>query len=138
MQEADELSKSTPNVIGKSINDAKSILSNANLKSRVVGDGDTIVDQNPSSASNIPNNGTVVLYTEKGTKKKVTVPDFKGLTIGEANRLATESGLNIEVTGNSLTSYGIVAYRQSTDAGKEVEAGSVITVSFKSTTSVLD
>lgn len=137
-KEADELSKSTPNVIGKSINDAKSILSNANLKSRVVGDGDTIVDQNPSSASTIPNNGTVVLYTEKGTKKKVTVPDFKGLTIGEANRLATESGLNIEVTGNSLTSYGIVAYRQSTDAGKEVEAGSVITVSFKSTTSVLD
>lgn len=137
-EEAKKLSIRTPNVIGESVSTAKTELENAGLKARVVGNGDKVVDQNPSSASNIPNGGTVVLYTEKNTKTKTKVPNFIGMTVGEANRTAAENNLNIEITGNSLSSSSVVAYRQSINRDKEVEQGSVVTVTFKSTTSVLD
>lgn len=137
-EESKKLSIKTPNVNGKSIAQAKSTLENAGLKVRVVGSGKTVVDQNPSSASSIPHKGIVVLYTEKDKKKTTKVPNFIGMTIFEANRTAAEYNLNIEVAGNSLKASNVVAYRQSVNAGKEVEQGSVVTVSFKSTTSVLD
>lgn len=136
--ESKELSISTPNVVGKDISSAKSVLSDSNLKYKVVGEGDKVISQNPSSSSTIPLGGVIVLYTEKSNKKTVKVPDFTGLTISEANAVAAERNLNIEINGNSLSSSNVIAYRQSNDANSEVEVGTVITVTFKSTTSVLD
>ena len=137
-KEAEKLSIKTPNVIGESIEGAKTKLTNAGLKYKVLGSGDKVIDQNPSSASTIPNEGIVVLYTEKNKKKTVKVPDFTGMTVSEANRTAGEYNINIEITGNSLSSASVVAYKQSVAKGKKIEIGSVVTVSFKSTTSVLD
>jgi stage V sporulation protein D (sporulation-specific penicillin-binding protein) len=132
------LSISTPNVIGNELETAKSTLTNSGLTYKVVGSGSTIVDQNPSSTSTIPSGGCVVLYTEKNKKSKVKVPDFTGLTVSEANSYASANNINIELSGNSLSSSNIVAYRQSVEAGTEVEEGTVVTVTFKSTVSVLD
>ena len=137
-EEAKKLSIATPNVIGKSVSSAKSALEAKELKCKIVGSGKTVVSQSPSSSVNIPAKGTVVLYTEKGEKKKTKVPDFTGLTISEANRAAAEANLNIEINGNNLSSSTVVAYRQSVDKGTEVGIGSVVTVSFKNTQSVLD
>ena len=136
--EVKNLSISTPNVIGKSVSNAKNALEAKELKYKIVGEGKKVLNQSPSSGSNIPHNGTVVLYTEKGEKKKVKVPDFTGLTVSEANRAAADANLNIEINGNSLSSSSVVAYRQSTEKGTEVSMGSVITVTFKNTHSVLD
>lgn len=136
--EAKNLSINTPNVIGKSVSNAKSLLESKSLKFKVVGNGKTVISQNPASSSTIPTDGVVVLYTEKNSKKTVKVPDFTGLTISEANSAAAAANLNIEISGNNLSSSSVVAYRQSTDSGNKVEMGSVITVSFKNTTSVLD
>ena len=107
-------------------------------KYKFVGEGKKIITQSPSAGSAIPTGGTVVLYTEKGEKKKVKVPDFTGLTISEANAAAADRNLNIEISGNNLSSSSVVAYSQSTEKGAEVDIGAVITVSFKSTKSVLD
>ena len=137
-EEAKKLSISTPNTIGKSVESAKSTLESKGLKYKIVGSGDKIINQSPSGSISIPSNGIVVLYTEKGEKKKVKVPDFKGLTVSEANRTAAEYNLNIEINGNNLSKSTVVAYRQSTEKGSEVDMGSVITVSFKNTQSVLD
>ena len=137
-EEAKKLSISTPNVIGKSVASAKSTLEAKGLKYKIVGSGKSVINQSPSSSVNIPSKGTVVLYTEKENKIKVKVPDFTGLTVSEANRAAAESDLNIEITGNNLSASTVVAYRQSVDKGKEVDIGTVITVSFKNTRSVLD
>lgn len=137
-EELENLSISTPNVTGKKISAAKSALTAEGLNYKIVGDGDTVISQSPSSSATIPNGGVVVLYTEKDSKKTVKVPDFTGLTISEANAAAAEYNLNIEISGNNLSSSSVVAYRQSTDAGTEVEIGTVITVTFKNTVSVLD
>ena len=108
------------------------------MECKVVGKGDTVLSQSPSSNTTVPSGGVVVLYTEKNSKKTTTVPNFKGLTISEANSLAAQNNINIEISGNNLTSSNVVAYSQSTEKGTKVEIGAVITVKFKSTVSVLD
>lgn len=138
-KESKKLSINTPNVIGKTTSSAKSILQDKSLKCKIVGKGDTVISQYPSSNITIPSNGMVILYTEKDAKKKIsTVPDFTGMTISEANARAAECNLNIEVSGNNLSSTSVVAYKQSSEKGSKVSAGTVITVTFKSTVSVRD
>jgi len=137
-EELKKLSINAPKVIGESVSEAKSILSGKNLKCKTVGGGDTVISQSPMAGATVPAGGTVVIYTEKDAKQTVTVPNFIGLTVSEANSVAAENGLNLEISGNNLSSSSVVAYRQSTDAGAEVELGTVITVAFKNTNSVLD
>ena len=137
-EEEEALSNSTPSVIGQSASDAQSTLEAEGFEVKVVGDGDLVISQSPSAGSTIPSGGTVVLYTDDSDKETVTVPDFSGLTVAQANSLAASYNLNLEISGNSTEDSLVVAYKQSVDAGEEVEIGTVITVSFKSTEAVLD
>ncbi len=137
-EELKKLSIGTPKVIGESPEAAKSLLEEKGLKCRIVGEGNAVISQSPLAGSGVPSGGTVVVYTEKNKKKTVKVPNFVGLTVSEANSAAAEAGLNIEISGNNLSSSSVVAYRQSTEKGTEVELGTVITVTFKNTNSVLD
>lgn len=137
-EELAALSKATPSVTGMDVEKAKTELTQQNFKYKVIGSGDKVVSQCPSSNEVIPSGGTIMLYTDNSDKKTVKVPDFTGLTVSEAKSLASSSNLNIEVTGNDLTSGTVVAYRQSEEAGSKLEQGKVITVAFKNTESVLD
>ena len=137
-KEVKKLSAYTPNVTGKSLSDAKKMISEYKLKAVVIGDGDKVTRQNPTSASTIPTNGTVYLYTNDAKKQTVKVPNFNGLTVNEAKSLAGDCFLNIEIKGNSLDSGNVVASRQSEEKDATVEKGTVIKVTFKNTDSVLD
>ena len=137
-EEKKDLSVSTPSVIGKSLSEAQNTVNNAGLEVKVVGSGDKVLNQSPASSSTIPSGGTVVLYTDNSDKQTVKVPDFTGLTVAQANKLAASNNLNIDISGNTENDALVVAYKQSEDAGKEVEIGTVVTVSFKSTKAVLD
>lgn len=136
--EMKDLSKQTPNVVGKSLDEAKKMLEENNLNYVVVGDDSTVTRQCPSGADTIPNGGTVYLYTDDSEKQTVNVPNFSGLTVNEANDLASSSNLNIQIAGNSMSSGTVVAYRQSEETQAKVEKGTVVTVTFKNTQSVLD
>ena len=80
----------------------------------------------------------VYLYTDDSEKQTVIVPNFNGLTVNEAKDLASSSNLNIQIAGNSMSSGTVVAYRQSEETQAKVEKGTVVTVTFKNTQSVLD
>lgn len=136
--EMKDLSKQTPNVVSKSLDEAKKTLEENNLNFVVVGDDSTITRQCPSGADTIPNGGTVYLYTDDSEKQTVNVPNFSGLTVNEAKDLASSSNLNIQIAGNSMSSGTVVAYRQSEETQAKVEKGTVVTVTFKNTQSVLD
>ena len=136
--EMKDLSKQTPNIVGKSLDEAKKTLEENNLNFVVVGDDSTVTRQCPSGADTIPNGGTVYLYTDDSEKQTVIVPNFSGLTVNEAKDLASSSNLNIQIAGNSMSSGTVVAYRQSEETQAKVEKGTVITVTFKNTQSVLD
>lgn len=137
-EEKEKLSVKAPNVIGKAVDTAKNEIKNAGLEVKVIGNGKAVTKQSPNSSSTVPLGGKVVLYTENTEKQTVKVPDFKGLTVSQANKLAAENNLNLEISGNSANNALVVAYKQSEAADSEVEIGTVITVSFKSTQAVLD
>lgn len=128
-----------PGVTGKTIGDAQSLLENDKFSVSVVGDGDKVLSQMPAAGQYIPQGGVVVLYTDDQKKKlKVIVPDFSGMTISEANYAAINSGINIKVSGNSLSEESMTAYRQSSPKGTEIESGSTITVYFKTNSGISD
>ncbi len=137
-KELDKLSKYTPNVVEKSVEDAKKELYSNGLNYFVIGNGDTVVRQSPTSVGTIPNGGIVFVYTDSNEKQMTKVPNFTGLTVNEAKDLAKMNDLNIEISGNNMSSTTVVAFRQSEEKDSEVEKGTVVKVSFKNTQSVLD
>lgn len=137
-EELKGLSAYAPDVIGKSLSETEKTIGEYGLEYTVIGKGDTVTRQCPTSAATIPSGGTVYIYTDDTDKKVTTVPDFTGLTVNEAKNLAKTNNLNIEISGNDVTSGSVIASRQSEEKGASVEQGTVITVTFKSTESVLD
>ena len=138
-EEAAKLFETVPNLIGKSVEDAKSQISSTSLSVKVVGDGDTVVAQYPDADRELSKKGLVVVYTEDDTvTSTVTVPDFSNCTVSQANQLAVNSGLNIKISGSSLDANSAYAYAQSIKAGTETRMGEIITVSFKTNVNVGD
>lgn len=138
-EEAAKLIEKSPNLVGKSIADAKNDVKAASLNIKVIGNGDTVISQYPDAEREMPVDSMIVVYTEEGnTSSEVTVPDFTGCTISQANRLAVNSGLNIKISGSSLGEDSAFAYSQSSDPGSTVKMGEIITVSFKTNVNVGD
>ncbi len=128
-----------PSVTGDAVDEAKSSLEEEKFSVQIVGSGDTVLSQMPASGQYIPQGGVVVLYTDEQKKKlKAVVPDFTGMTITEANYAAINAGINIRVSGNSLSEESLTAYRQSSLKGAEVESGSTVTVYFRTTSGISD
>lgn len=134
-EELKKLAIEVPETVGDTLADAKAKITNKKLEYKVVGTGEKVVRQLPEAGSKIISGGVVILYTDQTESTTVTVPDFKGLTATEANTTAASAGVNIEFSGNILTS-GLKAYNQSIQAGTQVEAGSIITVYFRDETAV--
>lgn len=133
------LVETAPLLTGKSVEQARAEISQKDLNMKVIGSGDTVIAQYPDAGRELPSDGMVVVYTQSdNTQETVTVPDFTGYTVSEANRLAMNSGLNIKISGSSLSSGTVYAYKQSIEAGEEVNMGEIITVSFKTTVDVAD
>ena len=137
--EAEKLVKTAPHFTGKSVSEARSLVSENDLSVKIIGDGEKVIAQYPEAGREVPSDGMIVLYTEENYKAEtVTVPDFTGLTVSEANRVALSNGLNIKISGSSLNSGAVYAYKQSVSPGESVNMGEIITVSFKTTVDVAD
>ncbi len=138
----DELAKqniAVPNFVGS---DASSVLSSANesgLTIKVIGEGKTVISQCPAYGQFIPQGGIVAVYTQEDSDKyMITVPDFTGMSVATATTTAAQNGLNIKISGNSLQSAGLTAYRQSIEKNTKTEYGSTVTVYFKTNTGITD
>jgi stage V sporulation protein D (sporulation-specific penicillin-binding protein) len=136
-KELADLGEETPPVTGLSLSKAREALSGFTIKT--IGEGNTVISQMPAAGQLIPKNGVVVLYTDKTSeKKKVTVPELTNLSVSAANQKALEYGLNPKIFGNSLTMGESVSYKQSEEAGSQVDEGTVVTIYFKSNVGVND
>lgn len=121
-----------PNVVGESIGVASSNLAASTLQYKLVGDGETVQYQIPSSGSKLPEGSTVLLYTDKNSVQDTTVvPDLTGKTAAECNQLLTNSDLNIKVVGDNISYSNTVAVSQDVGAGQTVPKMTVVTVTFK-------
>lgn len=138
-EELKKLDVFMPSLVGESLDAAKQKLQDSELKINIVGDGDVVVAQCPAYGQPVPKNGTVVIYTDASSEKKmVKVPDLTGLSVSEASERARDYGLNIRLSGNQLTETGVVSHSQSIAQDTEVEQGTVITVYFRHSQGVAD
>lgn len=121
----------TPSVTGLPIEDAKTTLNNSSLGFSVLGDGDTVVQQIPEAGQPVPQNGTIVLYTNQQSVQNstATVPNLVGLSAAEAVAAAENAGINIKISGNSEGA-GAESVSQSVAENTQVSKGTVVTVEF--------
>lgn len=120
----------TPYLINSDIHDAQSTLRIAGLKFRVVGNGSKVVRQVPGAQEPVPQDGTIILYTEDMSEQQVETPNVVGMTAEEANRVLTLAGLHISITGESIENAYVIASSQSPEAGTMVLPESIVTVEF--------
>ena len=111
--------------------EAAEALSQKSLTYRVVGDGDKVTDMIPTAGSEIPGNSEVILYMgEEKPTDQVTVPDFTGMTLAQANEAAANNSLYVLAKGADSSSSTISATYQDIPYGTKVERGTTVTVEF--------
>lgn len=131
-KEQQELDVKTPDLIGRSTDEAKSAVTKDSLNYVVIGNGKKVTAQVPESGRPIPRDGRVILYTGgTAVQSTVTVPNLSGLSAAQANNVIAAQNLNIEISGSGLSQSGVTAYAQSPAAGSKVAPGTVVSVQFR-------
>ncbi|MBR3249939.1 MAG: PASTA domain-containing protein [Clostridia bacterium] len=121
-----------PNVVNKTVTEAKKIIESAGFTPKINVSGDEnsllVTSQVPVAGTQLLDNATVMLYSEENdTRTSVAVPDLKGMSLQEAVAVLSEKNLNINAEGHG--------YVTSQDYAKNstVEEGTVIKVTLKET-----
>ncbi len=118
-------------VIGQKPHEAQSIMANAGLQGKLMGNGAEVIRQIPTPGAPVPKGSTVILYTDEETEAPtVEAPNVVGLSGTEANKRIVSNRLNLRIVGADIDEEGTVAVSQSPDPGEVLEIGSVITVNF--------
>ncbi|MCL1819899.1 MAG: penicillin-binding transpeptidase domain-containing protein [Oscillospiraceae bacterium] len=125
----------TPTFKGLSLDDAIDAAKNEGLKYRTEGEGDTVIDQLPIAGVIIPATAEIVLYTDSDKPETmVTIPNVIGKSPEQANKLITDAGLYLRVSGaTGVYSSTIVAAVQDPPAGTDVNLGWVVNIEFRDT-----
>lgn len=131
-EELATLDTSVPSLIGMETDAATREIGTKGLKYKIVGGEGKVEHQMPKNGTQIPQGGTVVLYTNgKEPSATVTVPDITKMSIAGATKMISNYGLNLKLVGNESTKNTALIFSQSPEAGTVVEAGTVITANYK-------
>lgn len=111
--------------------DIKNLKSN-NIKCVVKGNGTTVVDQMPRVGTTIQDGGLIILYTEEDmTKQPVQLRSFDGMSPNDVMAWCERNNINLVMEGIFNKVYdNCRAVSQSVEAGKTVEMGTAVTVTF--------
>lgn len=121
----------TESYVGMGLTEATKRLAENEIRYEIIGSGNTVTAQSPSSGVEITRAVSVVyLYTEHTGGDRTSVPSLVGLTLAEANHLATDSGINLLIKGGVGTGReGILRVTsQSLPPLTEIKRGTVVTV----------
>ena len=122
-----------PDVRNKTIEEAKALLKDSGFKVRITGDEEEkttlIVDQVPKPGVTLLEDSVIYLYTSNNNVREVTtVPNLKGMSSAQVINSIQASNLNVILDGSGTV------VSQDIAAGKEVEQGTVITVTMQTET----
>ncbi len=131
-EELKSMAMSVPNYRGQSLDVAKKMIEEKGLKYEVVGNGTSVVKQIPAAGEKMSkDNGRVILYTEDVPENKdAVVPSVLGLTAEAANKVLTDAGLNVQLSGTTVGS-GTVVYAQSIPVGTVVAKGTIVEIEMR-------
>ena len=136
-EEARSISVTVPDLRELSVTVAKESIDSKRLNIKVMGSGDTVLDQLPKPGMNIGENSTIIVYTQaRDENTKVIVPDLTNLTAAQARKRLEDAGLNFEIAGAGRAGTdGAYAFKQSIAPGTQVEAATVVSVEFRHSSS---
>lgn len=135
--EIESMTMTAPNLVGQT--KASALSSATKFTVRVVGSGEKVVSQVPSSGQSMPKGGVIVVYTEEDAARETgTVPNLIGLSLTDANRIAVNAGFNVKISGATQFKGKTESYKQSVPEGTKAELGTTITVYFRSDQDVAD
>lgn len=112
-----------PNTIGMNIEDAKKEIYNNKFNAKVIGSGDKVIDQVPKAGFMLKEGSTIILFTQEMSQTTVAVPNVVGLSSQDAQKVLSNSLLNIKVKGIK----GKII-RQNPQPGTKVPIGSIVEV----------
>ena len=120
-----------PNVLTLTEAEAAKALKEKSLTYRVVGEGETVTDMIPTPNSEVPGTSEIVLYMgEAKPTDHVTVPDFYGMNMAQANEAAVNNGLYLLARGTDYNGATVNVTWQNIDPGTEVVRGTTVMVEF--------
>lgn len=131
-EEISQMDTTADNYVGMAAGEAEALVQQGGFTAIVYGEGDTVISQVPTAESRLPQNGTVVLYTDEASMSDdvVEVPDLTGMSVADANSTASYYNLNISIVGSNADGEGI-SYSQDIAVGSKVKSGTVISVNFQ-------
>ena len=127
---ADEYNEAVNNYVGMNVNSVRDMLTKSKISYEIIGDGTTVLAQMPPAGDVITKPlSKVILYTTNEETAYTTVPNFVGLTLSEAVKLATNRGFNICLAGNTAEAHSgnDIVKEQSLQPGEKVAKGTLIT-----------
>ncbi|MCI7029341.1 stage V sporulation protein D [Clostridium sp.] len=116
-----------PEVRGKSIEEAKSILEENGLGCEINGDGNTIVSINPYPGTTVKAGSKITLTasSKSSIDNKIIMPDLAGTTVEFAINLLDNLGLQYEYEGSGKV------VKQSISSGELISRGTKVKLVFK-------
>lgn len=131
-QELENADVSVPSITGKTVEQAKSELSEAGLKYRVIGSGIEVTGQLPAANVYIAKDSTILIYAGAEPSGELeTIPELTGYSYSVARQILEQYGLFIRsASGVHSDSQTVVVSKQSIEAGTEVEHGTVVEVTL--------
>ena len=116
-----------PEVRGKSIEEAKSILEENGLGCEINGDGNTIVSINPYPGTTVKAGSKITLTasSKSSIDNKIIMPDLAGTTVEFAINLLDNLGLQYEYEGSGKV------FEQSISSGELISSGTKVKLVFK-------
>ena len=118
-----------PNLIGHRSEESLNSLKGEGFQTRVIGSGNTVLDQVPKPGAKVTIGTQVILYLDRDARqeaqRKVMLPNFQGLSLRKVNQLLAEMGLKLEGEGIGT------AVSQEPAPGAVVEHGTTVKVRFE-------
>lgn len=116
-----------PNVVHKTVAEAKKIIEGHGFECDISGADDALVtDQMPKPGTPLIKDSIVKIYSKDNeTKISQTVPDLTDMSLSQAKQKLKDYNLNIQISGSG------VVISQEPSAGSQVEEGMVISVTLQ-------
>lgn len=127
-EELARLTVPVPNCVGKTREQAQVLLAAAGFSVTFTGEGEVVSAQTPMAGTRVAKEGACVsLVLGDGPPETVILPSLVGMTVGAANRVLADLGLNLSIMGGPETIWSDkVVLAQSLPAGEAVKRGTVI------------
>ena len=115
-------------LVGADLATAEAKLRSQGLEAYIIGDGENVIDVYPEESSRVPNESTIVLYTEGSEISTVTMPNVVGLTPAQASQTLGSYGLNVRISGGAANNTKARVVLQEYEAGTTLTRGTVVEI----------